>query len=427
MAGRWLNYITDSNDHISYLAWRDTWAFVVRENRYYYLPDMTPVTREAWQTYASPLYVETEDARGQRVKIAYCKKFAEDNDALRPMATTVAPEQPMITADHKLNLWTDNWARLNHHRGATQGSEAVTLFRALVRFLCDDREEISDELLNWIGFGLFHPAQRVRYAPLLISTLKGAGKTMLMETVAALYDIRNASILGGLAPLTGQFNGSAIAGKQFVGVNETGETSVISRQGIMENLKSIISDDHVSIEFKGRDRQYVENYCRFLFCSNHLDGLPADDNERRIFPIVCTADDPLTPAFYESFMQTCRAEQGLADIAAYLKREHSQALPTRAPRGDMDKVQEALLPEWVIDLNQMIDRDTTDPVAILSRDIEKVVTHLAERNVTSAERKRCMEKTGWTYGKVKGQRAFWRGKPKPTRCDPRLVATFFRL
>ena len=89
-------------------------------------------------------------------------------------------------------------------------------------------------------------------------------------------------------------------------------------------------------------------------------------------------------------MQTCRAEQGLADIAAYLKREHSQALPTRAPRGDMDKVQEALLPEWVIDLNQMIDRDTTDPMAISSRDIEKVGTHLAERNVTPAERKRCM-------------------------------------
>ena len=38
------------------------------------------------------------------------------------------------------------------------------LFRELLDFLCDGWDEMSDTLLNWIGCGLFHPAQRLRWS-----------------------------------------------------------------------------------------------------------------------------------------------------------------------------------------------------------------------------------------------------------------------
>ena len=64
----------------------------------------------------------------------------------------------------------------------------------------------------------------------------------------------NASILPGLVGLLGQFKGSVLQGKALVVVNETVDKGDSSKFGAVETLKSLITEDQISVEHKGRDR-----------------------------------------------------------------------------------------------------------------------------------------------------------------------------
>ena len=330
MVQRWERHIEATRDP-DYEVWRADWAFEAASNRFWKLDAMMAFNQQAWRTANGHHRSEYIDQSGQKRKQSYCDRFVLDPDAQRVLATTVAPEQPLITDDRYLNLWRDYWARLHAGKGQPDGSIAVQLFRELVDFLCDGRDEMIDTLLNWIGYGLFHPAQRLRWSILLISDLKGAGKSLLCTTVARLYGMDNASILPGLVGLLSQFNGSVLQGKALVVVNETVDKGDSSKFGAVETLKSLITDDQISVEHKGRDRHQIDNYARFMFCSNHLDGLPFDENERRFFAIVCQATEALDADFYARFVEACHSEQGLADIAAWLRDHYSDALPSRPP------------------------------------------------------------------------------------------------
>ena len=420
MVQRWERHIEDNRDP-DYESWRDGWAFEEAGNRYWNLSVMAPILQQAWHTTNRHLRGEYIDQSGKTQKMSYCDRFVLDPDAQRVLATTVAPEQPLITDDRYLNLWRDYWARLHADKGQPAGSEAVRLFRQLVDFLCDGRDEISDTLLNWIGYGLFHPAERLRWSVLLISDLKGAGKSLLCTTVARLYGMDNASILPGLVGLLSQFNGSVLQGKALVVINETVDKGDSSKFGAVETLKSLISDDRISVEHKGRDRHQIDNYARFMFCSNHLDGLPFDENERRFFAIVCQATKALGADFYAEFVELCHSEQGLADIAAWLRHHYSDELPSRPPASDTALVADSLMDDWVVRLGEIVDSSHRKySVAVTARDMAKIVDHLTDQRISPTHRTKALKRGGWSCGKILEQRPYWRGNKKPDHFDDDL-------
>ena len=417
MVERWERHIEDNRDP-DYEAWRDGWAFEEAGNRYWDLDAMVPILQQAWRTTNGHLRGEHIDQYGQTRKQSYCDRFFLDPDAQRVLATTVAPEQQLITDDRHLNLWRDYWARLHADKGQPDGSDAVRLFGELVDFLCDGRDEMIDTLLDWIGYGLFHPAERLRWSILLISDLKGAGKSLLCTTVARLYGMDNASILPGLVGLLSQFNGSVLQGKALVVVNETVDKGDSSKFGAVETLKSLITEDQISVEHKGRDRHQIDNYARFMFCSNHLDGLPFDENERRFFAIVCQAAEALDADFYARFVEACHSEQGLADIAAWLRAHHSDALPSRPPVSDTALVADALVEDFVAVINDHVDANRMYPTAVRAKDMGDIVDHLTNRRVSATHRVKALNRGGWSVGKIKEQRVYWRGDSKPDNIDP---------
>ena len=130
------------------MAWRDGWAFEAAGNRFWDLDAMMAFNQQAWRTTNGHLRGEYIDQSGQKRKQSYCDRFFLDPDAQRVLATTVAPEQPLITEDRYLNLWRDYWARLHADKGQPDGSDAVQLFRELVDFLCDGRDKMIDTLPN---------------------------------------------------------------------------------------------------------------------------------------------------------------------------------------------------------------------------------------------------------------------------------------
>ena len=242
----------------------------------------------------------------------------------------------------------------------------------------------------------------------------------LCSTIARLYGLENASILPGLSGLLSNFNGSILEAKAFIAVNETVDKGDGSRFGAVETIKSFISDDQISVEHKGQDRRQVENYARFMFCSNHADGLPFDENERRFFAIVCQATEPLRADFYTRFAETFSHEQALADLAAWLRANYTNRLPNTAPPSDTALIQDELVEDWVATLNDHVDGNRMYPVALPAKDMREIADRLSGRKLSDYHRTKALKRGGWTRGKLKGKRCYWRGDRQPDYFDEDL-------
>ena len=189
----------------------------------------------------------------------------------------------------------------------------------------------------------------------------------------------------------------------------------------VETIKSLITEDQISVEHKGRDRHQIDNYARFMFCSNHLDGLPFDENERRFFAIVCQATEALDADFYARFVEACHSEQGLADIAAWLRDHYSDALPARPPTSDTALVADALVEDFVAVINDHVDTKRMYPIAVGAKDMGDIVDHLTNRRVSATHRVKALKRGGWPIVKINGKRAYWRGDSKPPNIDRDLL------
>ena len=308
----------------------------------------------------------------------------------------MAPDQPLVTAGNCLNLWREYRARIIADQGADPStSRAVALVRQLVLFLCDDRADVADKVLNWIGRGMFHPAERAKFALFIISDLKGAGKSLIGNLVGDLYGPDAAVSLGGIDGLIGPFPGDVLTGKAFVCVHETSDRGDSGKFGAMERLKSMITEPALSLNRKGVSQVSVDNYCRFLFLSNHEDGLVVDDNERRLAVVNCQARDALPPGFYDAFVDECFSPQGLADLARWLRDDHCADLPNKAWRLDMDTVQDSLTSDWAATLNERVADAYMYGVRVAASDMVRVCHDIAGAKLPSHVLSKELKRAGW--------------------------------
>ena len=395
---------------LDYETWRDDWALIETSGRFVRLSTRTEVTQQTWRLTNSHLMaIEVNDA-GEEKRVPFAKRWLADGEAFKLHDYVMAPDEPLITAGNCLNLWREYRARIIADQGADPAtSRAVARCRQLVDFLCGDRPDVADKVLNWIGRGMFYPAERAKFALFIISDLKGAGKSLLGNLVGELYGHEASTSLGGIEGLVGPYPGDYLSGKAFVVVHETSDRGDSGKFGAIERLKALITENQLSLNRKGVSQVTVDNYCRFLFLSNHEDGLPVDDNERRLAVVNCGAREALPPAFYDDFVDQCFSAQGLADLARWLRDEHCAELPNRAWRLDMDTVQDSLTSDWAATLNERVAGAYMYGVRVAAADMMKVCNQIAEARLPSHVLSKELKRAGWTKKQFKRDGKMARG------------------
>ena len=387
---------------LDYETWRDDWALIETSGRFVRLSTRTEVTQQTWRLTNSHLFaVEVNDA-GEEKRVPFAKRWLADGEAFKLHDYVMAPDQPLITAGNCLNLWREYRARIIADQGADPAaSRAVARCWQLVLFLCGEREDVARKVLNWIGRGMFYPAERAKFALFIISDLKGAGKSLLGNLVGELYGHEASVSLGGIDGLIGPFPGDVLTGKAFVCVHETSDRGDAGRFGAMERLKSMITEPALSLNRKGVSQISVDNFCRFLFLSNHEDGLVVDDNERRLAVVNCGATEAMPPGFYDQFVDECFSAQGLADLARWLRDEHCAELPNRAWRLDMDTVQDSLTSDWAATLNERVADAYMYGVKVAAGDMQTVCNQIAGTRLPNHVLKNELKRAGWKPDRAK--------------------------
>jgi len=142
-------------------------------------------------------------------------------------------------------------------------------------YLPDPRERAL--LLSWIAHNVQRPGKKVRWSP-YVCGVEGDGKSFFAELVGVAMGGQNVRMLNG-STLESNFTDWA-GGYALVAIEEMKQHGH-NRYDVMNRIKPYISNSQVEIHPKGKASYTAPNVANYIIFSNHLDGAPIDENDRR--------------------------------------------------------------------------------------------------------------------------------------------------
>lgn len=154
----------------------------------------------------------------------------------------------------------------------------------LLENICSGNEEHYQYVLNWLAFGVQHPDRPAEVA-LVLRGPRGAGKSILARTYGKLFGQHYLAI-SQAKHLVGAFNSHLrdavvlFADEAFWAGDKQGENV----------LKTLITEDMIPIEQKGKDVIVTKNMLHIMVASNNEWVVPAGVDERRfaVFDVAST-------------------------------------------------------------------------------------------------------------------------------------------
>lgn len=202
---------------------------------------------------------------------------------------------------------------------------AVKAFKEHVGFITTSEDE-EKHLLDYFAYCVQNKGRKVDWTPLLISD-EGLGKSVFYKLFAKVFGAHNCAsvaadnLLGGWTDF--------IAEKLFV---VSHEVKMKETQGL-EKLKTLISEDRVTINGKYARMYDTQNCANFLLLSNESDALRLTMKSRRFF-VVFSRAKPRDKAYYDALFAA--VEHGAGWIEDYLM---ARELKDFSPHGPAPKTE----------------------------------------------------------------------------------------
>ena len=247
-----------------------------------------------------------------------CRKFSnvknvadlliQSNDAA---AKGLVYEPPLPTGQINMKGKSGTW--VNVHRASSikpiryeKGEDQP--WEAFMAHLIPDEPDRSNAL-KWIATLIVKPEVHMRYGMLLISETQGVGKGTLGEKI--------------LRPIIGDHNTSCPSEAELVDSNynywATNKRLVVvpeiyagQSKKAYNKLKSIITDDTITVAAKYLANYNIRNWIHILACSNSMRALKLDGTDRRWFMPKVT-DDKRDHAYWKK-LNAWLADRGLGII-----------------------------------------------------------------------------------------------------------------
>ncbi len=214
-------------------------------------------------------------------------------------------------------------------------SAAPKIYQEFLQHLFNGDASSIEYVYDWLANGM---RERNRTMLVLISE-EGSGKGTFSLIMRALFGAANHTGTRDEI-LKGRFN-AALANKRIVVINEVEITSNSEHN----KLKELV-DEHITIERKGVDEEFRENYANICIVSNHLNAVKPSPSDRRL-SVVQTTDVKLKDTPLIKRLGELLDEGELTAFALYLNSrpiKHDMLTPFRSAR--YDDVKEASLSEW---------------------------------------------------------------------------------
>jgi hypothetical protein len=294
--------------------WLDDWCYVTDGDKYFHLKSKTSVTPRGFDAINSGLMPMSQDG----IRRESASDWAIRVWNIRTVGNVTYAPGLGETFTMLGSEWANTYRDDSVPDEAEGGEEAIAVVQAHLELLFpDDRERAL--LLSWMSHNVRHPGKKIRWAPYVYGP-QGAGKTYVLELMAMVMGAENVRVLSG-STLKSDFNGWA-TGSALVGIEEVYQSGHM--YDTEEKLKGPIANNTVDVHRKGKDAFCVPNFTNFLLLSNHPDGLPIGEGDRRLFFLRCAvtteqASSLAGAGYYDRLFDMTRAHVGA--LRRWLVRE----------------------------------------------------------------------------------------------------------
>lgn len=185
-----------------------------------------------------------------------------------------------------------------------------TLFLQHIMFLCKE-EYIYNYVINWVSHIIQKPHSKTGMVIMFYSAMEGVGKNLLGLILGAIFgkyytEITNKEIYA-------EFN-EIFKNKLLIIANEiTGKAKTEA-----DTLKDMITRNTININEKHVSAYTLNDYCNYIFTSNHELCLNLTHNDRRYFLVECP-NVKKDSKYYESIINLINDKDALYDLYMFFK------------------------------------------------------------------------------------------------------------
>lgn len=250
------------------------------------------------------------------------------------------------------NLWTG----FSYQPIENKGKFDIFLDHLRVN-VCNEDESLYAWLLAWCA-DLVQKPQRKLGTSLVLRGRMGVGKGIVAYHLGALMSRHYFAVMRA-EHVTGRFNGH-LADTLLLFLDEAFWAGDKTAEG---TLKSLVSEDSIPIELKGKDLYRIKSYLRLVISTNNDWAVPTGMSDERRFAIFDVGERCMQDKPYFEAMQKQLSNGGYEALLYFLMHyEYDTALPARIPvtSGLLDQKLHALPPEIRWWLNCLSDETIGD-------------------------------------------------------------------
>lgn len=270
---------------------------------------------------------------------------------------------PLICPDDEYNMWKPfDMELVNEYE---HKEEDLQIMLNHIKILCNNDDTIYQYIIRWIGQMIKYPAIKT-ICPTLISK-EGAGKGTLMKLLNRM--LGSDKVFKSDRPsrdVWGDFNGR-MANTFLVNLDELSKKETVESTNY---IKSLITEDTLSINNKGVGQYEIKSYHRFIITTNNEEPINTTKDDRRKL-IIRSSDelignkeyfvkmnDVLLPDI--NFIKTCYEYfKNLDGLDKFL----SIPMPTTEYQEDLKTLDINYIEEWIKSYANEFD-DTDDDVIV---------------------------------------------------------------
>jgi hypothetical protein len=243
-----------------------------------------------------------------------------------------------------------------------------------IKILCNHDENVSSYVTNWIGQMIQYPS--VKSTCLTWISDEGAGKGTLIDFLRLLLgESRVFKTSFPSRDCWGMFNGQ-MATAFLVNLDELSKKETVEAEG---QIKTLVADDTLTINNKGKGQYTMKSYHRFIITTNNEDPIKTTKGDRR--KLIIRSSDELCPIVMGTdksfeYFQNLRKHLSNPDVikTAYeyfknlegLDRFNSIAIPATEHQQNLKELSKSPIECWIEDF---VSRATENTVELRSSDL----------------------------------------------------------
>lgn len=274
----------ENPEHRATPAWLRNWVFIQQDESFYHLKTRQTMTTKAFDlSHGRYLLTKKDILEG----VSTPENSASHIAVHRFQIPTVANK--MYLPNEEEFFEANRLMYVNSYSDATIPETPETL-SARDRKMCSRIEKHLEHLfesnrdrklfLSWLAY-IVQTGKKVNWSP-VVQGVEGDGKSFFGRLMAVVLGGENVNIINGDA-LAEQYTSWA-EGSQFLMVEEV-RLHGADRFAVINKIKPYITNDMVTVRRMRTDTYKVINTVNYFLTTNFKDGVPADANSTRYFPM----------------------------------------------------------------------------------------------------------------------------------------------